>query len=697
MPESIETNTSRKARWRAQRRAAGLPIAPPRPPRPPKPPRTTPRQHKVWHKILKKQMAACHSAGFIGLVCVGAGTSKGGQQHCGLLVASDGSACEPSRTRTSLDLCRFLTSLPPTAEGLLVTYHLAYLAAFVLADVPPERLGNDKKRGVLDERQSEGSSYTYWNDFGIDYLPGNYLRICKLTRTPVVDPVHGHTWIKYAPVEGSSRTVSDVSGCFRKPLVKALRDFGVGPEHWEGLALARSERVGLKRATIAVRKQAATEAGLLADLMSRFRALCHDADLWPKYWSGAGKLANYLHDRNKTLTAKQLAGLVPGEVLTLARRAFHGGRFEVTRIGEVEGPLWSHDLNAAYPAAMLELPCLRHSRWIRLGPGDFSCLPAESVYLADVSFAHDRGLFLCGLPVRKKESLSVLYPTDGSGIYWSGELKSAERLGARIERKAGWLLTRHCRCQQFQWVRDLYLTRQGFGDLRGEPIKAAMAALYGKLIQRKGSARYENYIWGSLLTSIVRTWINDAIGQAPESVVMVAADALYSKQPLSLPLGDALGQWKVETLPGVFIVQSGLWWGAKRPRTRGAPVNLFEPHVSAFEQAWRGFRASGSLVRPPVVNVPLTLFTGVRLAHARKDLAQSRTLNSQGRPYAFFWAHKRGRPEWEGNAVRTWPLGSGEVSLGHGEAPDLIEELDMNRLDIEAMPDLIDLSIPFRP
>jgi hypothetical protein len=475
-----------------------------------------------------------------------------------------------------------------------------------------------------------------------------------------------------------------------------LRDFEIAPEQREALIEARAGRMALKRITLAVRAQALSESELLAELLTRFRELCHGAGLWPRYWSGAGKLANYLLSENRTLTAKQLTRLLPAEVAAEAKRAFYGGRFEVTAVGDVPGPVFGHDVNACFPAAMTALPCLRHGKWRQLAADDFSTLPADATFLARVSFDHPPGQFLCGLPVRKKGTLSVLYPMDGTGTYWSHELRSAERLGARIEYHSGWQLTKHCRCEMFSWVRELYQSRLAYGrDLRGETLKTAMAALYGKLIQRKGSGRYENYVWGGHLTATARAWINDVIAQAPESVIMIASDSVHTTRPLNVPLGEGLGEWKADTLERLFIVQSGLWWGAKKPRTRGLPVNLFEPHAGRFEQAWRVFRLAGHLTHPPVIEVPVSLFTGIRLAHARNDLSQSRQITAAGRPYSFFWAHKRGRAEWRKSYIRTWPLTSGEISLGHGESPDIVEELDQNRLELEALPDTLDLSIPF--
>src|SRR5205814_451985 len=46
-----------------------------------------------------------------------------------------------------------------------------------------------------------------------------------------------------------------------------------------------------------------------------------------------------------------------------ANLAYYGGRFEVSRIGFIPGPLYEYDLRSAYPAAMLQMPCSLDTRW----------------------------------------------------------------------------------------------------------------------------------------------------------------------------------------------------------------------------------------------------------------------------------------------------------------------------------------------
>src|SRR5262249_5895597 len=111
-----------------------------------------------------------------------------------------------------------------------------------------------------------------------------------------------------------------------------------------------------------------------------------------------------------------------------ANLAYYGGRFEVSHIGSIPGPVYQYDLRSAYPAAMLQLPCPLHTPWEHRPRA--SRLPESGLYLAKISFSHlDRPW--CGFPFRQNRGLFWLL--QGTGWYWSPEIEAANRhLGAEI-------------------------------------------------------------------------------------------------------------------------------------------------------------------------------------------------------------------------------------------------------------------------
>jgi len=296
---------------------------------------------------------------------------------------------------------------------------------------------------------------------------------------------------------------------------------------------------------------------------------------------------------------------------------------------------------SAYPAAMTELPCLEHGRWRKAGATELNAWLQSpepiwavdgrpppgthwpALFLCPATFTHPRDQFLCGLPFRSKQG-TLAWPRAGSGVYWSTELRSAQRLGATIECRAGYIFVPNCDCHPFDWVRELYAERQAIGKARrGIPIKLGLNSLYGKHAQRVGQPKYANPITAGLITAITRARLNDAIAAAGQrNVVMIATDAIYTLgKPAPLDFGDGLGQWETKRYPRLFIVRPGLYWPPKpraenwKIKSKGLSPKFFEPRVPDFERAWRDYCRAGDALQPsPSVTVTTTMFAGLRYA-----------------------------------------------------------------------------------
>lgn len=637
---------------------------------------------------------------FVGVDGEGCGRNRHGQQHYMLLRGGDAELFtgKPLRTYECLD---FLCDLP--SDAILVGFAFGYDATMILRDLPPERIA----RLFSEKPQGEGvSRYTYFEDFGIEYLPRNYLRVCRVKRSSV-RLSDGRVVRAVQKVKGSTRTIWEAFGFFQQSFIKALHSFEIGRDHWAMLKRNKDARGEFKSITREIRRYCALECELLADLMSRFREVCHDSGIRPVSWSGAGKIAAALHREHHTITAAEIARHVPDGAIAAGKRAYYGGRFEITHTGRLPR-IWEYDLRSAYPAAARDLPCLEHGTWHKVGPAWFRTTRArKALFVADVQFAHPIGTPLCGLPVRQKSRL--LWPREGCGTYWSVELRSAERLGAEITYRGGWRYQTNCQCHAFDWIDPLYQRRKVLGKLAGVPIKLGLNSLYGKLAQRIGNPRYGNMIWAGLITAMTRARLNDAIALDPHAIVMLATDAVLSLRPLALPPGDELGQWEASEHPWMFVVQPGLYWSEHKPRTRGVPESQFAPHRGRFERAWLRFcryariygtpeHAKDRRKRIPRVAVPLTLFTGLRLAHARGKPRTSGVWAETRKEFAFDWIMKRQAAPtvWHGAALQTWPHDGGPdlVSEPHDGAPERANEYDLSRAELDEQPDHIDLSPP---
>ena len=664
---------------------------------------------------------------FIGVDGEGAGQDAQGRQNYMLLRAGDRELFtgEPLSTWECLD---FLCDCPPSKAGILVGFSFGYDVTMILKDLPSARRAH-----LLSEKaQGDGlSRYTYWSGdkrqshgFGIEYLKNNYFRVCRTrlhTRQVTTGPDGETGWETYPrAVKGSSRTIYETFGFFQGSFLKTLNAFDVGTVAQR----AEIEANKAERGDVAIgqrqRDYCALECEFLGELMERFRSVCLDpaVNIKPRTWNGAGKLSSALHAMNETMTAEKLAILTQGQLgegrddfMRQASAAYYGGRFEVTRVGAIDGPVWEYDIHSAYPAAMETLPCLEHGTWEKTEAKQLAGLdPGREIFVAPLKFFHltsrDGGREnVCGLPIRQKGG-RLFWPVRGGGIYWSCEIAAAAQVGCRVAYAGhGWRYVRRCDCRCFDWVRPLYEARKALGpDLRGHPIKLAINGLYGKLAQRVGNPKFANLIWAGLITAQTRAALIRAAATDPESVIMFATDAIFSNRPLDLDLGGGLGQWEGKEHGRLFIVQPGIYWGASRPKMRGVPDSVLTRHTSRFESAWTDFAERdravfpGGYVPPPVVAVPIRLFTGIRIAQARGKPETAGIWTDSPRRFDFSWHVKRGKYTWEaGPHAWTYPApGAPDLwSRPHAGDAQLTLALDLDKAELAEQPDAVDLSPPW--
>jgi DNA polymerase type B, organellar and viral len=644
---------------------------------------------------------------FMGVDGEGCGMDRHGRQHYMLLRAGPHELFT-GKPLTTFDCLEFICSLPAT--HILVGFAFGYDVTQILRDLSAERL----QRIFTDKEAAPGTSrYTYWNDYAIEYLPRNYLRVARVQRGYREDGTYG----VIGTVTGSARTIWETFGCFQTSFLKAIRNFDVGKRYWPEIDRQKRQRSKFVRITKSIRRYCELECALLAAMMEKFRIVCHAAGIHPNQWAGAGKLAAYLHRAHGTITGKALLDKLSPQLMQMANDAYYGGRFEITRVGEI-GPCHEADINSAYPAAMLDLPCLEHGTWQRVTPLWLANAPETALFVAEASFTHPEANPLCGLPVRHRHG-HLCWPREGGGTYWSPELRSAQRLGAKFDYRGGWRYVSHCKCQPFGWAATLYAERLRLGKATaGYPIKLGLNSLYGKLAQRIGQPVYGNFIHAGLITALTRARLNDAIALAPSDIVMIATDAIVSLSPLPLPIGPGLGQWETKSFDNLFVVQPGLYWEGRRAgqkrKTRGVSTSIFARHMHRFEKRWRQWcerYREADMPRPerlsngkwrrdtPRVTIRLTLFIGLKLAAARGDLVTAGRWQLVERRFDFEWGRKRlmWPVAWESpTCLRTLPLPGGPdfVSCPHRENMVRVQEMERHRAEYEDQPEVLDLAAP---
>ena len=635
----------------------------------------------------------------------------------------------------------------PDPDAILVGFFFEYDISNILFDVSSERdpsrpkepspieriLAVDLKAAAGDPNPYKFGGWTHLftvnrTTIGVEYLPRNYLKVCRREWGWIqrkgkdgqpLPPRQG--WIT---VKGSIRTIYDVQGFFQCSFVKALELWNVDPQrlpHIAAMKEARSSFTGTQEE----RDYCAIECDDLAELMEAFRAQCLATGMVPRTWNGAGKIASALLKAHGAMTYKRLLEITPPAVLDLAHAAYYGGRFETPWIGRVP-ETWEHDIGSAYPAAMLDLPCLEHGRWIEASADDLDqASHDDELFVARLRYWHPAKQFLCGLPHRSKQG-RLSWPREGNGVYWSPEIRSAQRLGAKVTYKGGYRFEPGCDCQASPFIRTLYELRRAIGkSVRGIPIKLGLNSMYGKKAQRIGKPTYASPIDAGLITALTRSKINDAIVAAgdPKRVAMIATDGIYTVQgPIEgLNLGDGLGQWEAKRYPSLFIVRPGLYWPPGDPespasnrkfKTRGLSPKFFAPLIPAFEAAWDAWLDDGaSPFGVPTVPVPIRTFIGVRLALRlkRPELAcqwierdgKAREGFGEFPPIkcTFQWTEKRRGTIAVDDAIVTGSLpGSPDAHSHHYDANSVLASstiFDEDRMLFEAMPDYLDFSAPY--
>lgn len=687
-------------------------------------------KYRTKRKDHRQRQRAERVQRFVG--CDGEGVGSGPAHKFVLFRMGHRELYDRGRKLKTAQLLKFITD-HPSRNDVLVGFAFEYDITSILIDATPKQ--RQKLIDAYAQPTGAAKKSPYWTwlrfdglpAFGVNWLARNHLEVC----------IESSSRPRKA-AKGSIRRIYDTFGFFGKSFIGSLKAWDVGADRLALIEKLKPQRSTFTTITQEIRDYNKLECDLLAELMEKFRSTCEDCDLHPRTWNGAGKIASFLHRTHGTVRAKDLAKLVPKGVLRMAHAAYYGGRFEITRAGRLPMPVWEHDINSAYPAAMQALPCLLHGDWTK-EPGEklgaLLHLDPDAIFVAPVRFAYHHKQFLCGFPFRDKTKGGLSWPRLGNGVYWSNEILSGLQLGATITLRSGWLYHRRCDCSPFAWVNERYLQRKALGK-KGEPIKLGLNSLYGKLAQRIGDPPYRNPIHAGLITAACRSQLNDAIRCAndPRDIVMIATDGIYTVNHMlsRLPAGDALGTWKITLHDSLFIMQPGFYWGpGDLTKSRGLSTATVDRYRAEIESAWDAYckkygprdsratmraylddaaaaYASGDRVqsakleafafreRFPAINIEFPAFIGLRAAAHMKQPHLAGTWQTQQRKLSFDWSAKRsGYAEGfsaDLSHIVTKPLPGAAllVSQAYNESSDPLEssaQLELERLINEAHPD----------
>ncbi len=462
----------------------------------------------------------------------------------------------------------------------------------------------------------------HWRGYNIEVLPGKWLQITR---------------------NGLTCRIYDLFSFFASSFVNALKRWNVGSKEEVGrISSGKESRSSftLDSLETEVIPYWRKELELLVQLADSLRDILYAAGIRPSRWHGPGSVADYLFRENKTKLTKPAYEDIPTGVLDAGQYAYAGGRFEAFRIGLHDGPIYSADINSAYPYAMSLLPNLATGTWIdAYSPGrsidNYGVGVRMGIYRVVYRYAKDisRNIVYKGMPAaahyRYPVSNTIHFRDWNPGVWVHlPEFKilvqqAQEELFSEFEVTGAWEYIDDG-SYPFEWVRDIYRQRQEWKSA-GNPAELAaklgINSLYGKLAQRVGGREgvptWHQLEWAGHITSTCRAMLYGASWKQYSHLVAYETDGIYSTAPLAdLPNGegDELGQWKVEEYSGVLYLQSGVYWlraldgSWKKPKTRGIP----QAHME-FDEAYAALESKVPL------KVTQTQFVRFGLADMRRD------------------------------------------------------------------------------
>lgn len=360
------------------------------------------------------------------------------------------------------------------------------------------------------------------------------------------------------------RTIWDVWKFFQGKFVSALTDWKVGTQHMrDQMTHMKDKRADFDREPPKmVMPYCLEECRCMAELSQKLIEAHEKAGLHLKSFYGAGSSASAMLD---VMGIKDKIRDAPIEMKLALAMAFFGGRFENSRIGRVEGPVYSWDISSAYPYQLMFLPCLVHGKWelTRNRKRIDSARAALVHYGLGRSKVGTWGPF----PFRTEDG-SICFPIEsGGGWVWRDEYVAGERLFGHVHFIEAWVCESNCDCQPFEKIAQYYLERLRIGkEGPGIVIKLGVNSNYGKLAQSIGNAIYRSWIWAGIITSGCRAQALDVLGLHRDwsNMLMVATDGIYTRELIEPPIPKNTGTWEAIDEKGQPVKKPlGGWEGKK--------------------------------------------------------------------------------------------------------------------------------------
>lgn len=421
----------------------------------------------------------------------------------------------------------------------------------------------------------EAQKPVYWRDYKLGYMRGRLT--IQRTRFNSAEK----KYIDYGP----SVVLWDIFRFYQSKFTSALLDWNIAPKE----KLARMIRMKDLRAEFdkltakEINEYCQEECHYLALLVRKLIEAHDNVDLSLTAFYGAGSTASAM--LTKYGVKEFIAPHLPAMKHAVSC-GFFGGRFEISRSGPIQGPVYNYDISSAYPYQMTGLPCLACGRWQlvrgktlrrRVEEGALALIHASVKVTSSAPDAW--GPF----PFRTEKG-TILFPKSLGGCWvWKEEFFTAEELFPGVKMEEAWVYDTSCDHKPFSFLPPVYCERLRIGkEGPGIVLKLGMNSGYGKTAQSLGSAPFQSFIWAGVITSNTRAQLLKAFCSAKNwwSVLMFATDGVFSTEKLVFPKprdtgtdiqidrcngkidkSKPLGGWEEKIYErGVFLLRPGIYF-----------------------------------------------------------------------------------------------------------------------------------------
>jgi hypothetical protein len=487
----------------------------------------------------------------------------------------------PNHGLHTVDMLDFLLSIPRHKSDLIIAFAFTYDTTKILQDLPYRNLWQFASEGM-----------TEWNGYRITGLPRKFFQVER-----------GDHRVK----------IWDTFSYWQMAFAKALRSsMGLFNERLRNV-IGTIERMKAERANFDVISDAEileycySECECLSVLYRDFLRHCDTMQLKPNRHSGPGAMAEAFF---RKIQLKEYMPLVSGDYLAglpleIATRSYYGGRFETRALGCI-GDVIEYDLQSAYPAVAVKLPCLRHGQFRRVKeftPGKLGFYYVGSrtsgpwapfPFRADSASAREYLNYSSG-----GGAGSIAFTHGGKRWVTSFEVERArEHFGTdNIPIYSGWVWDANCNHLPFAEIRDLYVWRK-IGDPSCPDCLAAP-----KLFCERHPSPSEG------LSKLIKLIINSVYGKTAQSIGWkfdinspfgAGSAASYARPEYQCYIWAAwiTGGTRAEVMHAAAL--GGLEPDCSECAPRGTPMRACDDHASVYSIATDGILSTKEIPELPV-------------------------------------------------------------------------------------------------